>query len=73
MIVRPATAADLPQWAQLRIAPWGWDTVGDHAEEAERLYCAGHPGRIAFVALDDAGGVTGFAEAGRVVYFRRAL
>jgi hypothetical protein len=57
----------------LRIAPWGWDTVGDHAEEAERLYCAGHPGRIAFVALDDAGGVTGFAEAGRVVYFRRAL
>ncbi len=63
MTILPATAAHLPQWATLRYALWTWDTVEDHAEEAQELYLKGNPDRAAFVALDDAGVVTGFAEA----------
>jgi aminoglycoside 6'-N-acetyltransferase I len=59
----PATREHLDAWARYRIALWPWDTVADHAAEAERLYLAGNSGRRAFIALDDGGTVTGFAEA----------
>jgi aminoglycoside 6'-N-acetyltransferase I len=60
--IRPATAADLDQWAVLRIALWDWDSVEDHHEEAEELYLAGDPDRAAFVAVKG-DRVLGFAEA----------
>lgn len=63
MIILPATAEHLDQWAELRIKLWDWDTVEDHREEAEELYLAGYPDRVAFVALDEAGAIIAFAEA----------
>lgn len=63
MRIVPAQAAHLPRWAELRIALWNWDTVEDHAEEAEELYLSGNPDRAAFVAFDDAGEMIAFAEA----------
>jgi aminoglycoside 6'-N-acetyltransferase I len=63
MEIVAATADYLDQWADLRIKLWDWDTVADHREEAEELYLAGDPDRSAFVALDAAGEVVGFAEA----------
>lgn len=62
----PASAELLPQWAELRYALWTWDSVEDHAREAEDMYLAGHPDRpdrVAFLALDAEGNVAGFAEA----------
>lgn len=57
-----ATPDHLDQWARLRIALWDWDTVEDHRKQAEELYCAGDPDRIALVAIDE-GRMLGFAEA----------
>lgn len=63
MRIERATLDHLRPWAEMRIALWPWDTVEDHAEEAEELYLAGNPDRAAFVALDDQGNAIGFAEA----------
>ncbi len=63
MRVVTATADHLDQWAEMRIALWPWDTVADHREEAEELYCDGSPQRAAFIAVNDGGEVAGFAEA----------
>lgn len=63
MRIVPAGPEHLPQWAALRYALWSWDSIDDHAQEARSLYLAGHPDRVAFVALD-ADKVVGFAEAG---------
>jgi aminoglycoside 6'-N-acetyltransferase I len=63
MIVVPAQSSHLRQWAQMRIRLWVWDTVEDHAEEAEELYLSAHPDRAAFVALNGNGSLSGFAEA----------
>lgn len=57
-----ARAAQLDTWAEMRIALWAWDTVEDHAEEAEELYLSGNPDRAAFVAIDGDAPI-GFAEA----------
>lgn len=53
----------LQPWAEMRFALWTWDTVADHADEAEKLYLTGHPDRHALIALDRHGMVVGFAEA----------
>lgn len=63
MIVVLAEPSHLPQWAEMRISLWTWDTVEDDAEEAEKLYLSGDPDRAAFVALDVDGTLNGFAEA----------
>jgi aminoglycoside 6'-N-acetyltransferase I len=63
VIILPATSDHVNVWAELRYALWPWEDVDDHAEEAAELYLAGHPDRVAFVALDDAGDVIAFAEA----------
>lgn len=63
MIVVPAQSSHLPQWAQMRIGLWAWDTVEDHAEEAEELFLSANPDRAAFVALNVNGSLSGFAEA----------
>jgi aminoglycoside 6'-N-acetyltransferase I len=63
MQILPATSDHLDQWAALRIALWDWDTVEDHRAQAEELYLSDDPNRAAFVALDGAGAVIGFAEA----------
>jgi aminoglycoside 6'-N-acetyltransferase I len=58
-----ADKSHLQKWAQLRIKLWDWDTVEDHREEAERLYCEGDPDRMAYVAIASDGQMLGFAEA----------
>jgi aminoglycoside 6'-N-acetyltransferase I len=63
MRIVPATGQHLQAWAEMRFALWTWDTVADHAEEAEELYLAGNPDRHALIAFDDAGSAIGFAEA----------
>jgi aminoglycoside 6'-N-acetyltransferase I len=63
MKVVPATHDHLGAWAEMRYALWTWDTVADHAEEAEELYLVGNPDRHALIALDDNGMAIGFAEA----------
>jgi aminoglycoside 6'-N-acetyltransferase I len=63
MQIVPATHEYLSQWAEMRYALWTWDTVADHAEEAEELYLAGDPHRYALIALDNEGNALGFAEA----------
>ncbi len=63
MRILPASSEHLSQWAVLRNALWPCDTVAEHAEEAAAQFLAGHPDGAAFIALDDAGAVTGFAEA----------
>jgi aminoglycoside 6'-N-acetyltransferase I len=61
--ILPASFEHLPAWAALRYALWTWDTVEDHAEEAQELYLASNPDRTAFVALDETGTMIAFAEA----------
>jgi len=63
MRIEPVRTEHLAEWARLRIQLWNWDTVSDHAEEAEALYLSGNPDRTAFMALDQAGVLAGFAEA----------
>lgn len=63
MKIVPATSNHLSAWADMRCALWPWDSVEDHAEEAEALYLVGHPDRHALVPLDDNGIALGFAEA----------
>jgi aminoglycoside 6'-N-acetyltransferase I len=58
-----ADKSHLQEWAKLRIALWNWDTVEDHREEAERLYCEGDPDRTGYVAIASDGEILGFAEA----------
>ncbi|MBX7483101.1 aminoglycoside 6'-N-acetyltransferase [Qipengyuania qiaonensis] len=58
-----AAPPHLPEWGVLRFALWPWDTPDDHAREAESLYLSSDPDRAAFVALDPASAVIGFAEA----------
>lgn len=63
MRIVTASADHLTQWAALRYALWTWDTIEDHADEANQRYLAGHPERLALVVLED-GQVIAFAEAG---------
>jgi aminoglycoside 6'-N-acetyltransferase I len=63
MQIIPASHDRLGAWAEMRYALWTWDTVADHAEEAEELYLAGNPDRYALIALNDSGVAIGFAEA----------
>jgi aminoglycoside 6'-N-acetyltransferase I len=63
MRIEPASAAHLDAWAELRFALWPWDTVAERLAEARALYCAGDPGRAAYLALDAQDRVIGFAEA----------
>lgn len=63
MNILAATSDHLRPWAALRYALWAWDTVDDHAEEAEELYLSGDPDRAAFVARTADGSIVGFAEA----------
>lgn len=63
MRVIAATSDHLGAWAEMRYALWTWDTVAEHAEEAEELYLSGNPDRHALIALADDGAPLGFAEA----------
>lgn len=63
MQIVPAALERLMPWAEMRIALWPWDTVEDHAEEAEELYLGDQTDRAAFIALDSEGTAIGFAEA----------
>ncbi len=63
MKIVTATPAHLDRWAELRILLWDWDTVADHRHQAEELYCANEPDRMAYVAVADDGQMLGFAEA----------
>jgi aminoglycoside 6'-N-acetyltransferase I len=62
--IAAATRDDLGAWSEMRYALWTWDSPEDHAEEADEMYLAGDPDRVAFLAFDDDGGAIGFAEGG---------
>lgn len=63
MKILSAATEHLRTWAEMRFALWSWDNVDDHANQAEQLYLAGDPDRVAFVAVEKDGNVAGFAEA----------
>ena len=63
MKVRPATAADVGAWSQLRAQLWPDDDAAAHAEDIADTFLSGDPDQVAFVAEDDAGRITGFVEA----------
>ncbi len=58
-----ASKGHLGAWSEMRYALWTWDSVADHAEQAEELYLVGHPDRYALMAFDEHGKAMGFAEA----------
>lgn len=61
--VRPATAADVGAWSQLRALLWPDDDAAAHAEDIAATFLTGDPDQIAFVAESDAGRMIGFVEA----------
>jgi aminoglycoside 6'-N-acetyltransferase I len=63
MEIVPANRKYIHAWAEMRYALWTWDSVADHAEEAEELYLIGNPDRYALIALNGDGVTVGFAEA----------
>jgi aminoglycoside 6'-N-acetyltransferase I len=63
MRIVQANSAHLDQWAHLRAALWDWMSVEEHRADAAETYCSGKEDKVAFVALTDAGDLTGFAEA----------
>lgn len=63
MLIRQATMADAPSWAELRATLWREQAAGEHRAEIDALLAAGAPDAAAFVAVDPAGRIAGFAEA----------
>ncbi len=63
MQIVQATQAHLGPWSEMRYVLWTWDTVADHAAQAEVLYLVSNPDRIALMAFDEDGAAVGFAEA----------
>jgi len=61
-IVR-ASDQHLEPWARLRAELWPDGAIEIHREDLKRLFLSGNGDAIAFLALDDADGIAGFAEA----------
>lgn len=61
--VRPATAADVQQWAAMRAQLWTDDDDAAHAEDIAETFLSGDPDQVAFVAEGRDGALLGFVEA----------
>lgn len=63
MRIRPATLADVPQWAAMRAQLWPDDPPPAHAEDIAGTFLSGDPDQVAFVAEGHDGALLGFVEA----------
>lgn len=61
--VRPATAADVPEWSAMRAQLWPDDDAAAHAADIAETFLSGDPDQVAFVAEGDGGTLLGFVEA----------
>lgn len=61
--IRPARAADVAAWSQLRAALWPDDDAAAHAEDIAETFLSGDPDQVAFVAEGEDGELLGFVEA----------
>ena len=61
--VRPATAADVPEWSAMRAQLWPDDDAAAHAADIAETFLSGDPDQVAFVAEGDGGALLGFVEA----------
>ena len=61
--VRPATAADVPEWSAMRAQLWPDDDAAGHAADIAETFLSGDPDQVAFVAEGDGGTLLGFVEA----------
>lgn len=63
MKVRPATAADVPQWAAMRAQLWPDSDDAAHALDIAETFFSGDPDQAAFLAEGPDGALLGFVEA----------
>jgi aminoglycoside 6'-N-acetyltransferase I len=60
---RPASAAYLDHWAEMRAALWPELSVESHRSDIAKLILGSSPPCVAFIALSEANASIGFAEA----------
>jgi aminoglycoside 6'-N-acetyltransferase I len=63
MRIAPGSDKHLETWARLRTELWPDGTFDVHREDLKRLFLSGTAEATAFLAIDDADGIAGFAEA----------
>jgi aminoglycoside 6'-N-acetyltransferase I len=63
MEIRKASQVDLDEWTAMRFALWPSSPLEEHRQEVSSKLESPSPDSTAFVAVDGAGAICGFAEA----------